>query len=76
MINFFIPVTKHLFLITTKQEDRLFSHDMVFSRTYPIDLEILPYVMVFQIYAALACEAAGIDTSVFPFDNNGIAHND
>lgn len=75
VITFFKPVTNHIFLISSNKDDRQFTHDLIFTRKFPVDLQILPYVMVFQLYAALACEKAGIDTSVFPFEHNGLAHS-
>lgn len=75
ILSFFEPVTKHIFVITNEQGNYN-GKDLRLSYHAPIDLTIIQYVIPFQLYAALACIEAGIDTSVFPFDNNGIAHDD
>lgn len=75
ILHFFEPVTNHIFVITN-ESGNYNGKDLRFVYRAPIDLTIIQYVIPLQLYAALACVEAGIDTSVFPFDNNGIAHDD
>ena len=73
ILDSFNHVTEHVFLIGD-DEMEYNGKEMRFREKCSADLSILRNVMVFQVYAALACQDTGIDTSVFPARLKRIAH--
>lgn len=71
--EFFLTVTSHVFVITS-EEGPWGEKDLLLPCKTSKNLSVLFYSVPLQVLAALSSRDSGIDTAVYPFESNDLAH--